>query len=92
MLRGLGVAGHFSRLSARRFHFGGHLAERCLCAAAARDILLECGGLRACKSCIFGRQVKEGDAVEVGQALAQEWAATQHDGVPRFQALLHLST
>ncbi|CAE7761850.1 rpoC2 [Symbiodinium pilosum] len=29
--------------------------------------------------------VKEGDAVEVGQALAQEWAATQHDGVPRFQ-------
>ena len=31
-------------------------------------------------------QVKEGDAVEPGQPLAQEWAATKCAGVPRFQA------
>eukprot|EP00439_Symbiodinium_sp_Y106_P069617 s1892_g12.t1 len=29
--------------------------------------------------------VKEGDAVEPGQPLAQEWAATKCSGVPRFQ-------
>ncbi|CAE7032798.1 rpoC2 [Symbiodinium natans] len=29
--------------------------------------------------------VKEGDAVEAGQPLAQEWAASRCEGVPRFQ-------
>ena len=31
-------------------------------------------------------EVKEGDAVEAGQPLAQEWAASRCEGVPRFQA------